>query len=133
VVPAAALRAQPADAAPVFTGGPPRGGKGGAVDRLLVPTPASGHCRAVTWLSEVGPTDIPSGIAAPAAATPPAAAAVPSAAPPASVVPRLAHRDVARVPMPGTTAPAAPAVTRRKPKADSRQLTWARSSAPSMP
>ena len=44
-----------------------------------------------------------------------------------------AQRAARDAPIPGTTTPAAPAVTRRKPKVDSRKLTLARSSAPSMP
>jgi hypothetical protein len=123
-----APRAQPAEAAPVLTGGPlcEGSGSGGAVLEP-VPVPASGHCREVTWLSAAGATDIPSGMVAPAAETPP------SAAPSAVVVPRLAQRDARAAPVPGATTPAALAVTRRKPNADSRQLTCACPSAPSMP
>src|SRR6185437_2925553 len=113
-VPVAPLRAQPA--AGPLTGGPPCGdsGSGGAV-RPLALTPASGHCRPVTWLSAAGTTAIPSGMAAPAAWTPPASVPAPSAAPPAPAGPRRAQRDAARAPMPGATTPAAPAVARRKP------------------
>src|SRR5579863_6221644 len=129
-VPVAPLRAQPAVVAPL-TGAPPLGsGSGGAV--RPVPTPASGHCLALTWLSATGAVAVPSGTVAPAAATAPPSAAVPSPVPSAAV-PRRAQRDARDAPVPGTTTPAAPAVTRRKPKADSRKLTLARSSAPSMP
>src|SRR6185437_4121771 len=130
--PAAPLRAQPAEGP--ATGGAPceDGGSGGAA-RPVARAPASGHCRAATWLSAEGAADIPSGTVAPAAETPPAPPCAASLAPPESAVPRRAQRDVARAPAPGATTPAAPAVARRKPKVDSRQLTWARSSAPSMP
>src|SRR5580704_3546490 len=131
-VPAPPLRAQPAEG-PLAGGAPCGDGGSGGAGLAPEPTPASGHCRPETWLSAVGMPDIPSGTVAPAAETPPASAAVPSAPPPASVALRRAQRDADLAPMPGTTAPTAPAVTRRKPNVDSRQLTWARSSAPSMP
>jgi hypothetical protein len=83
----------------------------------------------VTWLSAEVATDIPSGTVAPVAETPPASPAAPSEL----VVPRRAQRVARAAPVPGDTTPAAFAVTRRKPKADSRQLTCACPSAPSMP
>jgi hypothetical protein len=133
LVPVELPRAQPAEA-PLLTDGAPCGASGnGGAARLPVPTPASGHCRALVWLSAVG---VGSAAVPPAAEPPPAAGASPPAAPPAAAsctAVRRAQRDARAGPCPGTTTLAAPAVTRRKPKVDSRQLTWARSSAPSMP
>ena len=67
--------------------------------------------------------DIPSGTVAPAAGDAAAAGRCVGCRRP-SAVPRRAQRDARAAPIPGTTTPAAFAVTRRKPKADSRQLTW---------
>src|SRR5450756_1597945 len=131
-VPEAPLLAQPAEA-PAGAGAPFCGGSGSGGAGRPETTPASGHCRAVVWLSADGMTDIPSAPAAPAApaAAPPAAV---SAAPPLSAAARRAQRPPARAaPNAGTATPAADPVTRRKPRADSRQLTSARSELPSMP
>jgi hypothetical protein len=125
--------AQPA-APPLADGGVPLvdSGSGGAV--RPVPTPAAGHCRAELWLSAVGMPDSPSEEVArtPLSAEP---LAVPSDAPPTPSAARRAQRDARDMlaAAPGTTVPAAVADTRRKPKADSRQETSARSLAPSMP
>src|ERR1700733_10901619 len=71
--PAPPLRAQPA-AGPLDGGAPCGDGGSGGADLPPVPPPASGHWRAVTWLSAVGTPVIPSGTVAPAAETPPALA-----------------------------------------------------------
>ncbi|HET6187559.1 MAG TPA: hypothetical protein VFE59_11225 [Trebonia sp.] len=114
-----------------------RGGSGGAArppERTLAP----GHCRVPPWASGAEAPAAVSGIAVPVAETPPAAsvAAAPATDPPAATVESAVRRAkrVARAPlMLGATTLAAVLVTRRKPRVDSRRLTWARWSAPSMP
>lgn len=124
-------------AAPPFAvGGAPLVGSGSGGAVRPVPTPAPGHCLAAEWLSAVGPPGIPSDEVARTPSVAPCP--VPSAAPPPSAAVRRAHRDaraaLAAAPAaPGTTVPAAVAVTRRNPKADSRHELSARSLAPSMP